>query len=321
MTAPVLVVGAAGFIGRAITRALLDRGVPVRAGLHRSALPPALAEDPRVSMLEGGLTAGTDLEGISAIIDATHADRGSDARLATLLDVASRQAVRTVVYTSSIEIYGARQGAISEDDPPEPPLGRYGAIKLADEERLSAWAHAEPGRLAVALRAGAVYGPQSFLWIDKMLARIRSGAWGTFGSRGEGIAPFVHVDDLAAAAADAALSPATGWLPLNIVGDDCPTWNAYFRLVASCARLPLEEIRPLSLQLRVAASYPAKVWRQLGGPGFEAVALAPTPGELRIFARKARCRTDAARARLGWQPQRRIEEAVGEAVEEALRNG
>lgn len=321
MTSSVLVVGAAGFIGRAISRALLVRGASVCAGLHRSTLPPALFADPRVSMLKEKITADTDLQGVSAIIDATHAGRGSEARLANLLDVASRQAIRRIVYISSIEVYGTRQGIINEKDAPEPPLGAYGAIKLADEGRLSDWAHAEPDRLAVALRAGAVYGPESFLWIDKMLARIRSGAWGTFGSRGEGIAPLVHVDDLATAAADAALSSATGWLPLNIVGKDCPTWNAYFRLVASCAGLPLEEIMPLSLGLRVAASYPAKVWRRLGGAGFAATALAPTPGELRIFARRASFQTDEALARLGWRPTHRLEEAVRAAMEEALRNG
>jgi len=321
MTSLVLVVGATGFIGRAITRALLDRGASVRAGLYRSVLPPEFSNDPRVSVLHGGVTDEMNLEGVSAIIKAAHADRDSEARLTALLDAASQQAIRCVVYISSIEVYGARQGAISEPDPPEPPLGAYGAIKLADERRLADWARAEPGRLAVALRAGAVYGPGSFLWIDKMLARIRSGAWGTFGNRGEGVAPLVHVDDLAAAAADAALSPAAGWLPLNIVGDDCPAWNSYFRLVATCSGLPLDEIKPLSLGLRVAASYPAKMWRKLGGAGFEAAALAPTPGELQIFARTARYRTDAARARLGWRPRRRLEEGVSAAVDEALRNG
>jgi UDP-glucose 4-epimerase len=321
MTSSVLVVGAAGFIGRAITRALLERNTSVRACLRRSALSTALADDSRVSVLRGGITAETELKGTSAIIDAAHGDRSSEVRLAALLDAASRQGTRCVVYISSIEVYGAKQGDISESDEPVPPLGAYGAIKLADEVRLADWARAEPSRLAVALRAGAVYGPRSYFWIDKMLARIRSGAWGEFGRRGEGTASLIHVDDLAAAAANAALLPTTGWLPLNIVGDDCPTWNAYFRLVAECSGLPLDKMTPMSLGLRVAASYPAKVWRQLGGSGFEAVALAPTPGELRTFARTARYRTDEARARLGWQPQRHLEEAVRVAVEEAMHHG
>ncbi|MBJ3775784.1 NAD-dependent epimerase/dehydratase family protein [Acuticoccus mangrovi] len=321
MTAgPVLVTGAAGFIGRAVCAALLDRGAPVRAGLHHSPLTASLAARGVATAsapLDDAKALAAAMAGTTGVVHAAYG--GATSSLADdvvrLTKAASAAGVARVVYLSSIEVYGARTGEVREDDPPVPPVGDYGAAKVAAEARLAEWTAAGPNRSAVALRASAVYGPGSTLWVDKMVHRIRAGAWGDFGSAAAARAPLVHVDDVARAAAAAILAGPDGFLPLNIDGPDRMSWNDYFaRLAAAAGAPPLRRVSPSRLTAEVAASLPAKAWRRLGLPGLERAALAPARGELALFRRDARYLTDAAAETIGWEPRVRLEEAIGPAV-------
>lgn len=302
----VLVTGATGFIGRAVCRTLAAQGHTVRAGSRKAARGTASAAGIQIYPLD--LDQAEPVRAAVAGMDAiVHAAYGRvDAmpeQLARLLDAAAAGHVTRLVHFSSIAIYGSATGTVLEQTPPVPPLDAYGTAKIQCEQLLRTWA--QPGRIVTALRPGIVYGPHSPFWNDKIERRIRAGAWGTFGPAGEGIAALVHVDDVADAVA-AALHRAAepSWLALNITGPQSPTWNAYFQAVADALGSPLRPIEMQALGRAQPLALFAKVWRRLGLPGLERWALAPTAGELALFARHASYPNALARQVLNWTPRR-----------------
>ena len=166
------------------------------------------------------------------------------------------------------------------------------------------------------LRPGIVYGAGSAFWVDKLAERIRAGAWGDFGEAGEGAAALIHVDDLAGMIAElaarltsAARDAAPPFAALHAVGPETPSWNAYFAAMAAGLRQPSPRLTPGALTRRRALRVPAKLWRRLGLPGGRALALAPTGGELALFARRAVYCGEKAKA-LGLAPRIGLEEGL-----------
>ncbi len=166
-TGPVVIVGAAGFIGRALTLRLAARGVPVLA-VTRS--PVALGEGIAVRSI-GDLTPETDWRGLIAgaravvhLATRAHAPLGTDrgwiareAGAAGALAAAAREGgVGRLVLLSSIKVLGDR----TLDRPvtaasPLAPADAYGEAKC----RIEAAMREAAGALLVVLRPPLVYGP------------------------------------------------------------------------------------------------------------------------------------------------------------------
>ena len=243
-----------------------------------------------------------------------------EGQCARLLAAMSEAKVDKLILLSSIAVYGERDGDVDEVDRPLGQLDAYARGKIACETITRAWAD-DPNareRRALTLRPGVVYGQGSRFWTEKLAARIRAGAWGDFGSRGDGVAALIHIDDLAAQiVAGAGLMLGGGaerwanWTALNAIGPETPTWNAYFHALA--ARLgapPLARLSGGSIARRRALAAPAKIWRRLGLPGGEAAALAPTVGEIALFSRAATYATARASALLGVTPAIALEDGL-----------
>lgn len=311
----VLVTGAAGFVGRAVCRHLLAQGWRVRAGIRRAGMPADIAGHPALRETPCDLSKPDEVraaaEGVDAVVHAAYGEVGGMEReFACLLDAAARpDAAPPLVYLSSIAVYGERTGEVRETDAPAGGLTDYAAAKLTCEKYLREWTQA--GRSATVLRPGIIYGTGSPFWIEKLCRRIRLGAWGTFGADGEGLAALVHVDEVARAIGLALrAAPSEGMRVLNITGPDSPSWNGYFATLAAHMGCRLRPIGTLERRLRIAASLPAKVWRRLRLPGFEALALAPTRDEMKLFARKARYSSERARTAIGWEPAIGLEDGL-----------
>ncbi len=184
---------------------------------------------------------------------------------------------------------------------------------------LRAWLIARPGRRAVILRPGIVYGPGSTLWVDRPLAALEAGSLGDLGARGDGIAALIHVADVAEATrcALAALSgPGPGLLAANLIGPETPRWNDYFARLAAAAGLPPPRpLKPLRLALLRALSLPAKALARLRLPVPRALRLVPAPGELRLFARAARYETHRARAELGFRATTPLAQGLADSLQ------
>lgn len=146
-TGTVLVTGAAGGIGRVVTRHLAARGWSVRAlDRVRDAQAPA-AVDWLVGDLADRAVAAAAVEGVGAVVhlaaipspwsdpdDVVYS--GNVAATYALLDAAGRAGVRRAVIASSVAIYGLVWSE-AEREAPEIPLSETSELRIADPYALS----------------------------------------------------------------------------------------------------------------------------------------------------------------------------------------
>jgi UDP-glucose 4-epimerase len=206
----VLVTGGAGFIGRAVVRALLAEGHEVTVADLR-AFP-----DPDVRSVTGDLCdpdvpgravrPGTDviihLAAITSVL-ASVQDPVSTHRLnvdatARLLELARENEVETFLLASTNAVVGNVGRAVISEQNVLRPLTPYGATKAAAEMLLGAYVNCY-GLTGAALRFSNVYGPgmeakDSF--IPRLMRAARDGEGVQVRGDGTMIRDVVHVEDV-----------------------------------------------------------------------------------------------------------------------------
>ena len=298
--------GAAGFIGRHLVRALLERGDEVvawdRASLPRDAWPGSGPR--RVEADLGDATAAQVLAGADTVyhLAACHLGvatpdeefvRVNVEAAAGLVRAAARAGVRRFVHCSSVGVYGRLRETPADEDSPCHPNLVYERTKLAGE-RAVLEAAGESGLEAVVLRPAWVYGP-GCPRTEKLFRAIARGRFVVAGS-GERLRHGVYIGDMVDAfqlAADAAAAVGR----VVIVGDreavPVRTW------VDEIARQTGAR-RPLSIPLWLM---------ELAARGVE-LAFRPLGKEppisrrtLEFFTGNTSFRIDRARALLGFEPR------------------
>ena len=172
----ILVTGANGFIGRALSDGLNNNGYRVLAALRRSGLQQRIMN--HESVIVGEINRHTDwsniIEGIDVVIHLAARvhlmeDR-AQARLdayrevnvlgtTNLADYAARSGVKRFIYMSSIKVNGNENpNAYLESDVPM-PVDAYGISKMEAEIQLKSIA-SESGLEIVVIRPPLVYGPE-----------------------------------------------------------------------------------------------------------------------------------------------------------------
>jgi nucleoside-diphosphate-sugar epimerase/predicted dehydrogenase len=203
-TAPVLVTGASGFIGRQLVRRLLEQHDRVRVLVRRDW--PA---DPRVEVVIGDLG---DPDAVDRAVAGTRIvyhlgatmrgrredfDRGTVTGTRHVVEAVRRHRVDKLVYVSSLSVLhaaAARPGVpIREDWPLEPrpaERGAYTQSKLAAEQLVR---QATDIR-SVIVRPGQVFGP-GVSPVSPAVAHRVGRRWVILGN-GRRVLPLVHVDDV-----------------------------------------------------------------------------------------------------------------------------
>lgn len=72
--------------------------------------------------------------------------------------LAERCGVETIVFTSSISVYGPSEDRITEQSEPR-PVSDYGRSKLLCEKINALWAERSPSRRLIVVRPGVIFGP------------------------------------------------------------------------------------------------------------------------------------------------------------------
>lgn len=224
----VLVTGAAGFIGHALSRALLARGDVVTGIDNINDYYQTSLKDARIANLRecGGNRFAfhrqdfSDMPGLEATLDGAEIDRivhlGAQAGVrysienphayvqsnlaghVNLLELARHRSVDHMVYASSSSVYGGNAKLpFAVEDRADHPVSLYAATKRADELMSETYAHLFRVPLT-GLRFFTVYGPwgrpDMMMW--KFTANILSGKPIPVFNHGDMYRDFTYIDDI-----------------------------------------------------------------------------------------------------------------------------
>ncbi len=257
----IAVLGADGFVGRAMIRALSasDWAHPVAIG-RRSVAPTAGGVERIQADASDGTALATALKNVDGVINCVLGKGETIANNAkALFGIAATRPDLRIVHISSMAVYGPAVGDVDEDTPLVGndwySIAKVGAEKLA----------AGRGNVTI-LRPGIVYGPGGPQWSVRIAEWLMRHRVGDLGAAGDGYCNLVHVDDVAQAALLALQKPDAGGQAYNLSLSDPPTWNAYFQRYAKLlGAVPITRISARRLRLETKAVFvPLKVLELVG---------------------------------------------------------
>lgn len=300
----ILVLGANGFIGRALIEQLRSREDTVAvAGVRAAVRQPLEGVDYRIVQAVEAASVDVALTGIDAVVNCVSG--GADEIVSgakVLFDAARRSASRPrIVYLSSMAVYGDASGRVNETTTLNGNLGPYSAAKVAAEQLAVAYPD------TFVLRPGCVYGPGSVQWSIRFAQWLLSRRLGDLGAQGDGYCNLVHVQDVVDAVVRC-LAPSAQPAIFNLSLPEPPTWNEYLVWYGrALGAVPIRRIghRRLMIESKLLAA-PLKI----AEIGFRMaklrIALPPPlpPSLLRLMQQEIRLEVQQAEQRLGmhWTP-------------------
>lgn len=315
----VLVTGATGFIGEALTRSLLASGVRVRVLARQpdkvAAMGLAVAE-----VTQGDITDAAAVERAVAGCDGVFAVAGtfrepnlSDQRyrevnvgaVRLMMDAARRHGVRRVVHCSTVGIHGNVTGAPASEATPIRPEGIYEVTK-AEGDQL-ALSEARDGLETVVIRPAPVYGPGDtrLVKLYKLAGRDRVILLGD----GRPHYHMIYIDDLVAAFRLAATASDVSGQAFIIAGAEMPTLEDVIRRIGRLTGHPNQIFVKLPAgPILLAGDLCERVCRPFG--------ISPPIYRRRIefFVNNRAYDTTKARTRLGFSPQVSLDEGLARTL-------
>ncbi|MEQ9394236.1 NAD-dependent epimerase/dehydratase family protein [Haliea sp.] len=245
----VLVIGAGGFIGRALCRALISQGTEVRAVSRSGHYPNPAGEEHIASDCHDPSELTTLLDSVDAVVYLAAASTpGSTAGkpsaelggnlvplVATLEALQAQPSTPLVYFSSAGALYDERTAVASREADLPRPRSYHGAAKVAAEHFIGAWAR-QFGGSATIIRPSNVYGPgqeerTGFGIVPSALGCIRRGATLTVWGNGSAVRDYLYIDDLVSLTLAALEQPPAGDVrTLNGASGESASLNQLFSL-------------------------------------------------------------------------------------------
>lgn len=314
----VLVTGAAGFLGRALTDRLTAYGTEV-VGVD-------LVADPARGIVAGDITRPGPWQDACAGVDAVLHTAATVSMVAPyddawrvnvvgtrrVLDAAVRAGVPRFVHFSSVVVFGNDYPDGVDETHPVRVTGRssYADSKVGSEAVVLA-AHARGETAATVIRPADVYGPGS-VWIREPLTLLRARRM-LLPDGGRGVFTPIWVDDLVDGVLRALGRPEAVGQVITLGPDRGVPCKEYFGELASwldrrVPTAPARAIRPVVTAVG-AGLRRAGVRSEIG------------PASIDFLNRRGRYSTERARNLLGWQPRTPLAEGLARSREWAQAAG
>ena len=314
LTGTALVTGAGGFTGGYLVRALQERGVHVRALLHRSG-KAQLRDEAGLEVIEGDLTRRLDVERAVSGCDfvfhlaAVHRDgKCADAVYRSVnvdgthhvVEAAARAGVRRFVHCSTAALHDSAVvpadesvALVTEDV--------YESSKLGAEEWV--WEQLARGLAGTIVRPIGIYGPGEMRFL-KLFRSVKNGTFRMIGS-GDTVQHLTFVDDVVEGMLLAAGSPVAVGKTYILAGPRYTDLNELVRATARVLGVTLPKGTIPVWPVMAAARMVESVCRPLG--------LHPPlyPRRVAFFTRNRAYSCEKARSELGYEPHVDIEEGLG----------
>ncbi|HBK06548.1 MAG TPA: capsular biosynthesis protein [Acetobacteraceae bacterium] len=289
---PVLILGASGFIGSRVAAAL-ERS-PVYRPIAASRRSMVRVDATNLQSVLGAL------RDVDCVINCVAGKESTMVRATQVLCEAARSLPpRRIVHLSSMAVYGAATGTVTEDHVPVAPISGYGRAKIACEEIVGRYV--SDGGDAVILRPTCVFGPGSTQWTTRLARLLQAGRLGDLGTVGDGCCNLAFIDDLVAAIVSALDAPEISGRIFNISSPAALTWNQF--LMAFGKALHATPIRRIPARMVKIETKLLAPFRRVGSKVIKAPwTVAITPSLTALFQQDIWVDSAAARSAL-WLAQ------------------
>lgn len=252
----IAVTGGTGFVGQALSRALLAKGYAVTIISRRAPQRPLPGAQYAQADFADAAGLGRALAGADAVVHLAAAlfcrsreafMRANAAGTANLAAAANAvPSLKKFIYISSLAAGGpSPEGAPRTEALPDAPVSAYGLSKLEGEKAARAFAN---GPLVI-LRPPIIYGKKDS-GFSKIAEWVRKGVMVNAGSAG-GRFSFVYIDDLVAAIIAALETPSFDGGCFYVCEERSYAWREFISMLAQGMGVKM----PLMLSLPPAAVY------------------------------------------------------------------
>ncbi len=317
-SSPVLITGAAGFIGGEMARRFAEAGRAV-ATLDLPGRTIDHLSHPLIRHMEGDVTSRADCDRVlatakpGAIVHCAAAMGGATPReefmrvnlggSKALAAAAAAAGVRRFILVSSVTVHGMPPREGIDEECPIRSIGLpYADSKIATEAALREMHDRGEIELTI-LRPGDVHGPRSGEWVVKLVERLRAGRMILIGG-GRGLVNLTYVDNFSDAVAACLDTPRSVGNAYLITDGRPATWKRYLQDLSAAAGAPQPR-----LSIPSAVAWPLVYVMEAS---FPLIGRRPPLGRLglKLLTSRSSYSIERARRDLGWKPAVGYEEGM-----------